>query len=652
MIFVVSRAVKAHVMMGGSIFKSKQDWLIFGLFLAVLLISMAIYWPGLNGFLLLDDFPQLKPIINGVDSANWHHSAKDFILSESGLLGRPVAMASFIFNAVTSGDDIWYWKYTNLMLHLLTGAALILLTGRLLDASGSSMQHRNKWFFALAVGALWLLHPLQVSTVLYTVQRMTQLSSLFVILGLLAYTVGRQAQLAARLRRAYLLLLLAFGVCFPLALLSKENGALFPLFAFLVELLFFRFQGGNKDKNIVRLIFIFSLAIPLIIFVYVLLSNPQVVLKGYETRAFTLTERVFTELRVVSFYLYQLVLPIQRNMVFFYDNFPISKGIFSPLSTLISLFLVVGALVLAFVLRHRNVLFSFGIVFYFAAHSLESTILPLELMFEHRNYLASYGIFMGMAGFLNMHVDRKKLLAGLSVIAVALYLVVTSTRVLTWSDPNKFYPNMFEANPNSPRLAIIFANSYSESGKYDQAKGYIKNFQGPGFVLQRLQITCLQNHGLSNIEMDQALAQFEGVITTYEVEGLIQLSNLGLDKKCIFSSEKFVKILDKSLTMKIVDAKSEQKIWLYKAHYLYQDKKIDAALAALERSYSARTDNPIPLFLAAEWMLTAGDLDKARNFFSRGKKVAVKSSRDYSEFTTSIEKRLNIAYANQDRKRH
>ena len=51
----------------------------------------------------------------------------------------------------------------------------------------------NLWPLALA-SCLWLLHALHVSTVLYTVQRMAQLSALFVFAGLLVYSYGRQRQ--------------------------------------------------------------------------------------------------------------------------------------------------------------------------------------------------------------------------------------------------------------------------------------------------------------------------------------------------------------------------------------------------------------------------------------------------------------------------
>ena len=49
---------------------------------------------------------------------------------------------------------------------------------------------------ACLAAAIWLLHPLHVSTVLYTVQRMAQLSALFSLVTLLLYSLGRDRQIA------------------------------------------------------------------------------------------------------------------------------------------------------------------------------------------------------------------------------------------------------------------------------------------------------------------------------------------------------------------------------------------------------------------------------------------------------------------------
>jgi hypothetical protein len=77
---------------------------------------------------------------------------------------------------------------------------------------------------AFLLSTWWLLHPTAPSSVLYVVQRMTQMKAMFVMAGLLVYTRARISTVkSARTRTmmwaAYLLLL-------PLAAFSKETGLL------------------------------------------------------------------------------------------------------------------------------------------------------------------------------------------------------------------------------------------------------------------------------------------------------------------------------------------------------------------------------------------------------------------------------------------
>src|SRR5712691_4159289 len=84
-----------------------RSGLIAALFLCLtLVLTYLIYLPGLSGPMILDDYPHLDPILGNIGRGSW----PGLLLSESGVLGRPVAMASFIFNAVVAGQDFWWWK--------------------------------------------------------------------------------------------------------------------------------------------------------------------------------------------------------------------------------------------------------------------------------------------------------------------------------------------------------------------------------------------------------------------------------------------------------------------------------------------------------------------------------------------------------------
>jgi len=212
----------------------------FILSLTIILFSFVIYcyWNGLDGPWIFDDVPHLFPLVeNKVSLDNW----REFIFNKSGPLKRPVPMASFIVNAWLNGGDLWWWKFTNLIIHILTGISIFWLSWCLLSIINNKI--KNSSLIALTISGMWLLHPLHVSTVLYTVQRMAQLSALFVFLSLAAYVTARKRQLAGE--NSDIFFILAFLIFMPLGILSKENALLIPVYLLLIELIFFKFKQGE-----------------------------------------------------------------------------------------------------------------------------------------------------------------------------------------------------------------------------------------------------------------------------------------------------------------------------------------------------------------------------------------------------------------------
>ena len=63
-------------------------------------------------------------------------------------------------------------------------------------------------------------------------------------------------------------------------------------------------------------------------------------------------------------------------------------------------------LLMAWRAREKYRLFTFGVLFYYAGHLLESTVWPLELLYEHRNYLPMVG-FSIMLGWYMPLLLRK-----------------------------------------------------------------------------------------------------------------------------------------------------------------------------------------------------------------------------------------------------
>ena len=304
------------------------------------------------------------------------------------------------------------------MLHLISGLLVGWLTALLVQAT-QKRADSNPWMIGAIAAGFWLLHPLHVSTVLYTVQRMTELSTLFVLAGLVCYVKGRLAQ-QEKAGRGWRSIGLGFGLFFPLAVFSKESALLFPVFCLLIESCILRFQGNERLQGQIKIFHGALLAIYAIVAAYVLANFSKLVLIGYVRRDFTLLERVMTQFRVMVSYLDEILLPIQSKMGFFHDDILVSTGLLNPVSTLLSLLLLIAIIASAYWLRKKVPLYAFGILFFFASHLLESTIFPLELMFEHRNYLGSVGIVIAALSLIPLLIGNRNVL----IIAVVIGLSV------------------------------------------------------------------------------------------------------------------------------------------------------------------------------------------------------------------------------------
>ncbi|WP_407276469.1 tetratricopeptide repeat protein [Halothiobacillus sp. DCM-1] len=431
----------------------------------LLLVTLAMYAPGLSGGFVFDDFGNLvdNPAFAQIVS---HQSFWQAIWSSgSGPTDRPISMFSFALQAWFTGLAPWPLKLVNVLIHLGNGM-LIFLLGRavlrqvMIDQVSANQAAR--WLvtpetLALLVAGAWLLAPMQLTAVLYVVQRMESLSALFVLAGLLAYWHGRQRQRAGRSGGWRWVLGGLLGGTL-LATLAKETGVMLPVYAFLLEVLVLRGRGATGSERGLVPLFLLVLALPGGLG---LLATLPAALDGraFAGRPFDLAERLWTEGRVLFDYLHWLIAPAPNDLSLYHDDVAVSTGWLAPWTTLAG-GLGIGALIVAAVaLRQRAPLFALGVLWFFAGHALVSTYLPLELVYEHRNYLPSFGVFLALFGLMlawsPAEAERARVMRTLMLSAalalIALYAGITALRAQVWGNP--FRLAYFEAttHPDSPR---------------------------------------------------------------------------------------------------------------------------------------------------------------------------------------------------------
>ncbi|MCB1800850.1 MAG: hypothetical protein KDI82_04090 [Gammaproteobacteria bacterium] len=417
-------------------------------------ISLLVYAGGLNGPFLFDDHVHITQNrwvkidtlgLNDLVRA-WNSSFSEFPAD------RPLAQLSFGVNHALSGLDPWAFKLTNLVIHLLNGILVFLLVRLGMRAAG---HHTTAATVAAVAAAVWLLHPIHVSSVLYTVQRMTLLSATGLLLGLVCYLKGRSNIAEGRNGRIWMLAAAPFAM---LGFLAKENAALMPLLLLSLELTLLQRQSVSGDRRFVSLVRFAYIALPITLAVIYLLLHPAML--SYDGRPFTLEERLLTQPRVLWTYIGWLLMPDLSAFGLFHDDLNISTGWLSPPTTVIAAVCWGIALVSALLLRQRYPVAAFALLFFIANHALESTAFPLEMMFEHRNYLAAIGP-LALLAHLVITVSREHrwhravLMVGL--LLAGSYSMATWLRVGNWSSYQNFVLSTVEHHPDSLRSNFMAA---------------------------------------------------------------------------------------------------------------------------------------------------------------------------------------------------
>ena len=438
--------------------------------LAVLVLTAILYWPGLRGGFLFDDFPNIVENdavhVTSMDLRDWKHAAA---ASPAHDLPRPMAMLSYAANYYFTGLAPWPMKLTNLLIHLSNGLLLFAVLRTLLPLWNQrrrhSLQETTIDWMALGITCAWLVCPINLTPVLYVVQRMESLSQAFVLAGLLLYLRGRCRMQAGNTGMALCATGLVLGAV--LGGLCKETAVLLPLYAFLIELTILRFEGPSRAGRLqLGLIYVVLLLIPGIIVLWRLFPR-YISLGAYAGRPFTLAQRLFTELHVVLDYIFWTLFPRPNSLSFYHDDITISGGWLSPPSTLCSGLLLTALLASAVALHRRLPLFSLGIGWYFVAHLLTATVIPLELVFEHRNYFASIGLLLA-AGALIAEIPSNFMLLRIAVVVLAIvtFCSVTALRAQEWSDPIRFAFAEALEHPDSPRANYELGRTLAVASGY------------------------------------------------------------------------------------------------------------------------------------------------------------------------------------------
>lgn len=380
---------------------------------------------------------------------------------------RPLSFASLAVNFYYGNEsgqlDPSGFHLVNNVIHAINGVLVFffaLLTFRLLGQSNSAEKGKSKpdlsFYMAFFAAALFVAHPIQSQAVTYIVQRMTSMATMFYLLALTLYIVGRQQSTGWLQTTCWGGAVLSVGLSWSSKQLALPLLFVIPLYEW------YFFQGLSTDwlkRREFKIGIVVALLLAAGLGIYAMSQtgedfslNPlNRLTKGYAQRDFTMAERLYTQPRVVMLYLQLVAVPLPSSMNLLHE-IDTSTSLFSPITSLLSLLGIAAAIGAAIWFARRQPLLSFAVLWFFVHLVIESTVLPLEMVYEHRIYLPFVGVALAVSYLVWQLFARQQLWGAIiSCVLVAVLSAGTVERNKDWAD---IYQDVLSKNPNSLRALL------------------------------------------------------------------------------------------------------------------------------------------------------------------------------------------------------
>lgn len=591
------------------------------LFAGLLLLGYWLFLPALSGPFFIDDAVHLQKMATYGGITDWR-TLQEFVFSGTSGSGRPLSFLAMLIDDQYWPTKPYAFKHTNLMIHLLNGCLVFwffLLLLRLLEYQG-----RGEWLGLLAA-SLWLLHPIQLSTMMLVIQRMTLVMATFNLLGLIVYLKGRTRLRAGQVRLGYSLMTLGLGLAGVLGILAKDPGVMVAAYVLVIEYILLRDNTLLRERmwRVWSGVFLWGVLAALVVFfIYSWPGLEPLFLK----RNFSAWERVLTEFRVLIDYAKIILVPQISSMGPFHDDYGVSRSLLQPFSTLICALLTCALLVWAWCKRAALPVLSAAVIWFFVGHALEASIMPIELYFEHRNYLPMLLISLAIAWLILKFVQRSRMNGGFFAslyVTFILFMSVQSAEI--WG--NQALQSLFwiENHPQSMRASVSKMTYLSGRGDVQGAYEELERFErsnpeNSGVSLAKFLIRdCRLEYGASRDALAQLLKRIPYAIfehtSTPVLEALRKRINSG---SCpALDSRDLLNLMDAYLSNPVFAGlvNVTTSLNLMKAKIYTAGGDFNGAMIAYEAAYNASERHDIAINQAM-LAITAMRLDLAEEYIA------------------------------------
>lgn len=432
---------------------------------AVLAVAcLAAYANSFHGPFVFDDWasiPENPTIRNLGDLGTVLHPPP----GGTPVANRPLLNLSLAVNYALGGTGTTGYHVANLVIHILAVWTLFAIVRRtLLLPKWRGRFDRHAAALALAISALWALHPFQTESVTYIVQRAESLGALLILLTIYCFLRG-----AASGSRAWYGASVA--IC-ALGMACKETLAVAPLLVIVYDRVFLK----PSWREVVRsnwLVHACLLATWAVLLKLVLDSPNRGGVGGFSVDNpihYALTQSV-----VITHYLLQSVWPSQLCL----DYGPWDPPAWQMGLCAAVIAMLIGATIWGF---RRQPGLAFCSAWMFLLLAPTSSFYPLmDVAVQHRMYLPLAGLcaLAVLGGYLlAQRLAKQSSGRGLKLASLAAIAVVCVWGYLTWQrngvyqDELVLWQDVLAKRPENPRAYSNIGVQLSKAGRHQESIGY------------------------------------------------------------------------------------------------------------------------------------------------------------------------------------
>lgn len=419
----------------------------------------AVYAVSLKGPFLFDDFTYVtgNPLIR--DFSAFAGGPLPAVNSnvDTHFRTRAAVFLTFAANYALGGENPYGYHLFNIAAHALNSFLVywlaLLLLGRVPGRSGGAPPEPggHPRAGALAAALLFACHPLHTQAVAYVSQRFVSVAAFFCLAALACWLEARLSGPGRRGALFYAASLLAAA----LAMKSKENAFPLPFMIAAADFLFFPAPPRGRLKPLL------PLALTLLIIPGTLMWNggrPRSPGAAMSVSGGEKPDRLaylLSQPEIVVSYLRLLAWPSGQSA----DPDPaLRRAPEAPvlLSLLLLAALAAAGLRLAKSEDRLKAAAGFGVIWFFAMVSVESSVIPIgDLMFEHRAYLPSAGLFLALgalaAGWLRARPETRPAVLAVVAAAAAALGAAAHARAAVWADEEALWRDTAAKSPRKAR---------------------------------------------------------------------------------------------------------------------------------------------------------------------------------------------------------